>query len=58
MKFYTRKETCQMLNISIPTLNRYMKSGKINYSKSGLNRSCKVLFSQSDILEYINKNKK
>lgn len=44
-KFYTRKDVADILNISLPTLHKYMKAGTIKSHKIG-NR---VLFTEEDI---------
>ena len=31
----TKKDLCQILQISLPTLNKWMKSGKVKYVKIG-----------------------
>ena len=45
IKYYTRKETAKEMNITLPTLNKYVKKGLIQCRKIG-NR---VLFSKQDI---------
>lgn len=53
-RYRTRKEVSKLLNVSLPTLDRYMDLELITYSKFG-NR---ILFSQDDIdnaLQKINK---
>lgn len=52
--FYSRKETCQILRISIPTLNRYVTRGTIKSNRVG-NR---VLFSQESISEALQKKQR
>jgi excisionase family DNA binding protein len=44
-KYLTRKEVCQLLNISLPTLHSYCKKGIINGQKVG-NR---ILFTEQQI---------
>lgn len=45
IKYYTRKETAREMNITLPTLSKYVKKGLIECRKIG-NR---VLFSKQDI---------
>jgi excisionase family DNA binding protein len=45
MKYYTRYETCEILQISLSTLDTYVKKGAINCSRVGT----RVLFSEEDI---------
>lgn len=45
IKYYTRKETAREMNITLPTLSKYVKNGLIQCRKIG-NR---VLFSKQDI---------
>lgn len=35
VKFYNLKETAKMLNVSVPTINRWTKTNKINASRFG-----------------------
>lgn len=51
--FMTVKETAKKLNISIFTLHRWIKIGQISCYRSGR----KYLFSESDILNHLNKNR-
>jgi excisionase family DNA binding protein len=46
VKYYTRKETARELNITLPTLNKYVKNGLISCRKIG----ARVLFSKDDII--------
>ena len=43
--YYSRKETCNLLKISLPTLEKYLKSGVIKGHKFGLS----ILISREDI---------
>ena len=43
--YLTRKETAKLLNVSLPTLNEYSKSGKIKAYRVGV----RVLYKQSEI---------
>lgn len=45
------KEVCELLRISIDTLNRYCMNNKIAYSKPS---GGKRLFFKKDVLEFIN----
>lgn len=56
-KWLTRKQTAEMLNISIPTLSILMRNNKITYYKSGESKTCKVRFDIDDVLKYIQKIK-
>lgn len=53
MKFYTRKETCEILHISLSTLDTYVKKGAITCSHVGK----RVLYSQDDIDKALAKNR-
>ena len=53
MKKYTRKETCEILHISLSTLDTYVKRGAITCSRVGK----RVLFSQDDIDKALAKNR-
>lgn len=46
-KYLTRKETAQILNVSLPTLNEYTKQNKIIGYRFGV----RVLYKQSEIPE-------
>ncbi len=35
VKFYNIKETAQLLNVSVPTINRWIKANKISNSRFG-----------------------
>lgn len=48
-KMYTRGEVCQLLHITMPTLWRRVKEGKIIAAKNGR----RVLFSESEIKRYV-----
>ena len=56
-KWLSRKDTCKMLGISMPTLNRYMKDGKITYYKNAGYKSAKTKFKEKDVLEFIKKTR-
>ena len=53
MKLYTRYETCEILHISLSTLDTYVKKGAINCSRVGK----RVLFTQDDIDKALAKNR-
>ncbi|MCF8380142.1 MAG: helix-turn-helix domain-containing protein [Bacteroidales bacterium] len=53
MNFYTRHETCEILHISLSTLDTYVKKGAIKCSHVGK----RVLFSQDDIDIALAKNR-
>ena len=57
-KWLTKKQTAELLDISIPTLERRMKAKKITYYKSGDSKSCKVMFDIEDVLKYMKSIKK
>ncbi len=44
-KYLTRKETSKLLNVSLPTLNKYTKTGKINAYRFGV----RVLYKLTEI---------
>jgi excisionase family DNA binding protein len=52
-KWLTKKQTAELLDISMPTLERRMRANKITYYKSGESRSCKVRFDIDDVLKYM-----
>ena len=52
-KNYTRKETCKLLQISLSTLDTYVKKGAITCSYLGT----RVRFSQDDIDKALAKNR-
>lgn len=47
----SRKQTCLLLGISLPTLSKYVASGKLPYSRIGK----KILFDKNIILSSITK---
>jgi excisionase family DNA binding protein len=49
-EYLTNKETCQILNISQTTLNRYVKEGKPKRYKMGKN-GCTPRFKKSEVLQ-------
>ncbi len=49
----TKKETASFCKVSIATINRWMKKGKLSYLKLGR----KVLFSQSQVIQDLEKFK-
>ena len=49
-RFYTRKETSKMLNVSLVTLTQYVKSGKVKANRIGH----RVLFRAEDIEACLN----
>ena len=53
MKYFTRYETCEILHISLSTLDTYVKKGAITCSHVGK----RVLFSQDDIDKALAKNR-
>lgn len=55
-KMLTKQQVCEMLNISLPTLCRYMADGKIKYYKTGTSRTSKVLFMPADIKRFLSSN--
>ena len=44
-KYLTRKQTAELLRVSLPTLNEYTKKGKINACRFGV----RVLYNQNEI---------
>lgn len=53
MKYYTRQETCELLQISLSTLDTYVKKGAIRCSRLGT----RVRFTQDDIDKALAKNR-
>lgn len=53
MKYYTRQETCQLLQISLSTLDTYVRKGAITCSRLGT----RVRFSQKDIDKAMARNR-
>lgn len=53
IKYYTRQETCELLQISLSTLDTYVKKGAISCSYLGT----RVRFSQNDIDKAMAKNR-
>jgi excisionase family DNA binding protein len=53
MKYYTRQETCELLQISLSTLDTYVKKGAISCSHLGT----RVRFTQDDIDKALAKNR-
>ncbi len=53
MKFYTRHEACEILKISLSTLDTYVKKGAITCSRLGT----RVRFTQDDIDKALAKNR-
>ena len=53
MKYYTRHETCELLHISLSTLDTYVKKGAITCSRLGT----RVRFTQDDIDKALAKNR-
>ena len=53
MKTYTREETCEILHISLSTLDTGVKKGSITCSRFGK----RVLFTQDDIDKALAKNR-
>ncbi|MBN2698843.1 MAG: helix-turn-helix domain-containing protein [Bacteroidales bacterium] len=53
MKYYTRYETCEILHISLSTLDTYVKKGAITCSRLG----ARVRFTQDDIDKAMAKNR-
>ena len=53
VRYYTRKEACELLHISLSTLDTYIKKGVISCSRVGK----RVLFTQDDIDKALGKNR-
>jgi excisionase family DNA binding protein len=53
LKYYTRQETCELLQISLSTLDTYVKKGAITCSRLGT----RVRFTQDDIDKALAKNR-
>jgi excisionase family DNA binding protein len=50
-KIYSKKEAAEYLNVSEPTIDRWRKQKRINYSKIG----GKVTFTETDLIEALQK---
>jgi excisionase family DNA binding protein len=50
-KIYSKKEAAEYLNVSQPTIDRWKKQKRINYSKIG----GKVTFTETDLIEALQK---
>jgi excisionase family DNA binding protein len=50
----SRKEACLLLGVSLPTLSKYVESGKLPYSRIGK----KILFNRNALLKACNVVKK
>lgn len=50
-KIMSKKETATFCGVSIPTINRWMKDGKLSYIKIGR----RVLFSQLQVIDDLQK---
>ena len=53
VKYYTREQVCEILHISLSTLDTYVKKGAITCSRVGK----RVLFTQDDIDKALGKNR-
>jgi excisionase family DNA binding protein len=53
VKYYTRQEACEILKISLSTLDTYVKKGAITCSRLGT----RVRFTQDDIDKAMAKNR-
>jgi excisionase family DNA binding protein len=53
-RYYTRKEVCDILHITLPTLWNMVKSGKLAQKKVGT----RCLYDADSIDELVNNNKK
>lgn len=56
-EWFTKKEASEYLGMSITTLNRYMKSGKITYYKNSNTKTAKTKFKQEDLSEFMKQTK-
>lgn len=56
--YFSKKEVCELLNVSDTTLWRLMSSGKIPYHKNGFARRSKVFFKKEDIMAYLETTKR
>ena len=50
----SRQEGAQYLRISMRTLDRLVRQGRIGYISAG--HGCRVLFRERDLVEYLKKN--
>ena len=55
-KFYKRKEAAQLLNISIPTLDRLINEGAISFIDVGSGRYRVPRFTDGHIDAFVSKN--
>ena len=53
VRYYTRKEACELLHISLSTLDTDIKKGVISCSRVGK----RILFTQDDIDKALGKNR-
>jgi excisionase family DNA binding protein len=53
MKYYTRKEVCELAHITLPTLWRRVNEGKITPTTNGR----RVLFAETEIQRYLQNGK-
>ena len=56
-KWLSRKDACEYLGVSMPTLNRMMASGKITFYKNSGGKSAKTRFRLSDLEKYLRSTK-
>lgn len=57
-EWITKKEVLDILGISLGTLDRMMRDGKLTYYKNGFFRSASVKFKREDVLNYLEKMKR
>lgn len=56
-KWLNKKQTAELLYVSMPTLDRLMRAKKIAYYKNGESKTCKVRFDIDDVLKYMQETK-
>lgn len=56
--WYTKKQVQELFDISHTTVDRWMKSGKLKYYKTGNSRSNGVRFAKNDILKLLDDMKR
>lgn len=57
-KLLNKKQVAQILNVSIPTIDRLMRNGLLNYRKMGNQPKARVMFAEEDVIKFLNQSKK
>jgi len=58
MEFITREEAAKNFNVSERTLDRWIKKGALKAHKFGTSRNSLVRIPKSEIIKFLQKNKK